>query len=418
MTGKEWRHIACALYAGGKHHAAIAAFLRAKCLGEDEAEFHREFAVTLWAAGDRDTAMAEMSRAHDRDKNSFPIAATMSNFLAALGEYEGAAKWLKHAISIDGTDHQARFNRALYLLTSGDWENGWKEYETRFDLFPMDFPAPSGVRLWRNNVSIDGKLIWVQGEQGVGDQIQFSRYIPWLQAQGASVILDCNSGIADFAAKADIITRHMDYAGKYTVPRHPVTQALPDYYIPLLSLPARHKTTQSNVPSSPNWFKKAAQAFDFPVRGKEGKKKIGLAWAGSKDHPGDHLRSMTLQQLLPLTGDDACEFYNFQVGPRAADIMECGAEPLINGLPIRMWMQTAVALRQMDALVTVDTGCAHLAGALGVKTFLMVSTEPDWRWGTAGEATPWYPSFKIIRQATRGDWVGVVRRVADEIAKL
>lgn len=417
MTGKEWRNIGCTAFASGKHHAAVAAFLRAECLGEDEAEFHREIAVALWACNDRDSAMAHMHRAHERDKNSLGIAATMSNFLAALGEYGGAAKWLKHALALDPKDHQARFNRAIYLLTTGEWEEGWREYEARFELFPLDFPTPN-VPLWRGNASLENKLVWIQGEQGIGDQIQFSRYVPWLQAQGASVIFDCNSGIADFAAKADIITRHMDYAGKFTVPRHPTTQALPDYYIPLLSLPARHKTTHANMPPSPNWYKKAASQFDFPIHGAEGKKKIGLVWAGSKDHPGDALRSMTLQNLLPLTGDDRCEFYNFQIGPRAQDILDCGADPLIHGLPIRMWMQTAIALRKMDALVSVDTGCAHMAGALGVKTFLMVSTEPDWRWGTEGETTPWYPSFKIIRQPARGDWASVVRRVAKELEAL
>ena len=417
MTGKEWRNVACTLYAGGNYFAAVAAFLRAQSLGEDDGEFHREFAVALWSANDRDSAMAQMHKAQEKDRGSFAIAATLSNFLAALGEPAGAAKWLSHALAITPDDPQARMNRALYLIASGDWERGWREYDARLDLYPIDFPG-NAIPIWKGNASIDGKLVWVSCEQGLGDQIMFSRYVPWLQAQGASVIFDSHGTLGDFSFAGDVITRTMGPAGKWKVPVHPATDRKPDYHIPLMSLPSRHRTTQANVPPAPKWYKVASEPFHVTLPGDESKKKIGLVWAGSKDHAGDHLRSMPLQSLLPITGDDRCEFYSFQVGERCLDIKNTGAEPLIRVLNLSNWMVTAACLRQLDALVTVDTAAAHLAGSLGVKTFLMLSTEPDFRWGMTGDTTPWYPSVNLIRQHARGDWARVVRRIATEIEEL
>jgi len=186
-----------------------------------------------------------------------------------------------------------------------------------------------------------------------------------------------------------------------------------------LSLASRHKTTQHNIPPAPNWYKKVASSFKLNLKGDEGKKKIGLVWAGAPNHPGDHLRSIPLEVLLPLTGNDQCDFYSMQAGKRVEDIKKCGAEPLIKQiLSLVLWPQTCAAMMELDALVTVDTACAHMAGSLGVKTFLMVSTESDWRWERDTETTPWYPSIKIIRQPSSGDWRGVVRRVESELEAL
>lgn len=413
MNGTEWRNVGCTLYASGNYQTGIAAFLRAQSCGEDCAEFHREFANALWASGDRTSALREITVASERDKRSFPVAANISNFLAAMGDYSGAEKWLKLANELKPDDHQARFNRSLYLLGSGNWEEGWPLYEARMDLYPMDFPD-TGIPMWRGGASLRDKLIWITSEQGLGDQIMFSRYIPWLEKQGARIILDSHAALADFSFESGVITRHIGFAGKFKVPLHPVTMKKPDYFCPLMSLPVRHRTTPSTIPPAA-WFKKVSSSYSVKLPGDESKKKIGLAWAGSKDHPGDKSRSMPLQALVPLTGNNDCEFYSFQVGEHAEDVSKLGAQPLIHTLPLRLWMQTAAALRHMDALVTVDTAVAHLAGSLGVKTFLMVSTEPDWRWGISGETTLWYPSVKIIRQTSTGDWPGVVRRVMTEL---
>lgn len=416
MTGKEWRQLALTLLASNSPAAAVAAFLRAHQDGENDAEYHREFSSALWALNDRDNAIKEIYKAQLLDKDSFNISFQIGTYLASSGDYRGSVKWLTHALKIRENEPQARFNRALWMLASGDWENGWKEYEARADLYPLDFPKPEGVSLWKGNASLDGKLIWVTSEQGLGDQIQFSRYIPWLRAQGAAIIFDSHAELADFSFAGDVFTRTMGPAGKWKVPE--IDGRKPDYYIPLMSLPSRHKTTKDNVPPPPNWYKKVASSFGVELE-PSARKKIGLVWAGHSSHPGDHLRSCPLEALLPMTGTPGCDFYVLQVGKRLEDIRRLGAEPLFSRiLSLALWPQTCSVLRQLDALVTVDTSVAHMAGSLGVKTFMMASTEPDWRWGGEGETTPWYSSMKIIRQKSRGDWGGVALRVCDELARL
>lgn len=407
LSGKDWRHIGCTLIASAKYATAVAAFLRARALGEEEAEFHRELAVALWHNDERDGAMREIFEATRKDPKNFAVAACVSNFLLALGEPAGAAKWLTHAIEIE-PDAQARFNRSLALLAAGSWSDGFSEYDSRFDLFPSDFPSQP-MPLWTGHENLHGKTIWVPSEQGAGDQIQFSRYVPWLASKGARVVYDSRPELARFSPAE--ITRAVGHAGKFAPPAA-------DFYCPLLSLPARHGTTLDNVPPAPRWYKEATRSR-LALAGAEGKKKIGLIWAGSKEHPGDHLRSMPFQYLLPLMTDIECEFYSFQCGEENKQITEAGAEPFIRRpLSLNCWEQTASALLALDALVTVDTGCAHLAGSLGVKTFLMLSTEPDWRWCSQGAKTPWYPSMMLVRQERRGDWGSVVRKVAGEVKAL
>lgn len=417
MDARDWRQLGLTLYASGKYTTAIAAFLRARALGESDAEFHRELASSFWSANDRDSAFREIFLAQEKDKNSYAIAFTIGNMMAESGNYAAAAKWLGKASELDPSESQARFNKSLYLLASGDWENGWKEYETRLEKYPLDFPAPANVPLWKNTAqSLDGKLIWVTSEQGQGDQIQFSRYMPWLRAQGAGIIFDSHAELADFSFAGDILTRTMGPAGKWKVPE--LEGRKPDYYIPLMSLASRHRTTPRTVPPPPKWYRKVAESFRVKIP-ESGKKRVGLVWAGAANHPGDNLRSMPIETLIPITANNDIDFFSFQIGKRATDIKDIGGEPLVkNILPLALWSQTCAALLEMDALVTVDTAIAHIAGSLGVKTYMMVSTQPDWRWGTEGDTTPWYPSIKIVRQKSRGDWRGVVRDVAQELELL
>lgn len=421
MNGAEWRQTGVTLLSSANYHAAVAAFLRARALGETGTKFSCELAIALWQLGDQDNALGELFRAAEEDRNSFDLAITVARFLGERGEKAFSARWLARALEIGSDDQklvaQARFNRAMAVLADGDWETGWKEYESRHDLYALDFPTPP-VPMWKGNASLDGKLIWVTSEQGQGDQIQFSRYVPWLRSLSAQIIFDSHGELCDFSFAGDVLTRSMGAAGKWKVPD--LDGRKPDYYVPLMSLAHRHKTTQKNVPPAPNWYRKLSSSFSVRLDGhQEGKKKIGLVWAGNPNHPGDAGRSMDLRNLLPLTGNADCEFYSFQIGKRAKDIEECGAEPLIRTiLPIAYWPQTAAAMLQLDALVTVDTACAHLAGSLGIKTLMMITTDPDWRWGMKDETTPWYPSMTIIRQPKKGDWRGVALRVAEEIARL
>ena len=414
MKAQDWRNAGLTQFASGNYHTAIASLLRARAKGEDSADFHAELALSFWRAGDRQSAMREIHAAQEREK-SFNVCATVAKFLSEEKDHAGSAKWLARAVELEPDNHEIRFHRALELLLAGDWEDGWPEYEARQLLYPTDFPS-TGVPVWKGE-PLTGKFLWVTCEQGLGDQIMFSRYLPWVRAKAASLYFDSHPSLADFSFGMDIPTRTMASAGSYKVPVHEVTQRKPDYTVSLMSLPLIHKTTPRNMLPPFDGYRIVSKPYSIKLNS-TGKKKIGLVWAGGSGHPNDAVRSMALQTLMPLTGNDNFDFYSFQAGEHAKDIEKCAANLLIKSLDLRTWMHTCAGLKHMDALVTVDTSCAHMAASLGIKTFVMMAWECDFRWGATGETTPWYPSMKLIRQERPGDWTGVVRRVMTELEEL
>jgi len=415
VNGRDWRNAGLTQYASGNYTTAIASLLRARAKGEDSADFHAELALSFWRAGDRTSALREIHAAQEREK-SFDVCVAVAKFLSEDKDHTGSARWLARAIELEPTNHEIRFHRALELLHAGDWGNGWSEYEARKAVYPTDFPS-TGIPVWKGE-SLSGKFLWVTCEQGLGDQIMFSRYLPWLRAKAASLYFDSHPSLADFTFGVDIPTRTMAAAGTYKVPVHDVTHRRPDYMVSIMSLPMLHKTTHRNMLPPFDAYRIVSKPYSVKLNGDADKKKIGLVWAGSKIHPNDAERSMPLQTLIPLTGDDRFEFYSFQVGDHGPDVEKCAAELLIKHLGLATWMHTCAALRQMDAVVSVDTACAHMAASIGIKTYAMLAWQCDFRWGAAGETTPWYPTMKLIRQERPGDWTGVVRRVMTELEEM
>ena len=415
MDARDWRNAGLLQFASGNYTTAIASFLRARARGETGANFHVELALAFWKAGDEQSALRELAAAQGIEK-TFEVCATVAKIMAETGDHEASVKWISRAIELQPDRRELRFHRAMQMLLAGDWLGGWQEYEARQEFLPMDFPA-TGVPLWKGE-PLGGKFLWVTYEQGMGDQIMFMRYLPWLRAKASSLYFDSHPELADFSFAMDIPTRTMAGAGSYKVPVHEATQRRPDYMIPLMSLPALHKTTPDNMLPPYPGFRIASKPYTVNLGGEPGKKKIGLVWGGNKNHPNDALRSMPFNELVPLCGDDRCEFYSFQANDRGEDIEKCGAELLVHRMSLRGWMHTCAALKHMDMLVSVDTACAHMAASLGIKTVMMLAQDCDYRWGGTGETTPWYPAMTLVRQERRGDWRGVVRKVMTELEEL
>jgi hypothetical protein len=173
-----------------------------------------------------------------------------------------------------------------------------------------------------------------------------------------------------------------------------------DFEVPLLSLPGLFGVTLDTVPKTVPYLDVSDPELPLP---REGRLKLGLVWAG-KTTPRD--RSVPLDDLVPLLGDPRYAAWSFQVGPRAADIQRLGADALITDLGPRLvdFAETAAILKQVDLLVTIDTATAHLAGALGVPTFLLLLYTSDWRWFDTGDQSPWYPNTRLFRQRRPNQW--------------
>ena len=268
---------------------------------------------------------------------------------------------------------------------------------------PRSFPQP----IWRGE-PLNGARILLHAEQGLGDSIQFLRYVPMVHAAGGKVILNVPSALARLAASVHgVDTLTIDEEIPPTFDRH----------CPLMSLPLAFKTTLDSIPSQtpyltvPEDALRAAKAHIGPTQ----KRRIGLVWSGNPKCTEDQIRSMPLSCFEPLLDLEGLQFFSLQLGPAAAQL--AAIQKPITDLrhAINDLADTAALMTHLDMIMTVDTSMAHLAGALAKPTWVLLPSAPDWRWLMDREDSPWYPTVRLFRQPTFGDWTSVIARVRHEL---
>lgn len=301
------------------------------------------------------------------------------------------------------------YERGYLKLLSGELAEGWRRYESRLRVprltrFTADLPQPR----WRGE-PFPGRTLLLRFEQGFGDTLMFVRLAPLVKALGGRVLLEAQPELADLVATCAGIDQVIPWGD----PLPPF-----DLHLPLLSLPGVLGIELEGIPASipyldipervPNreWLARVLAASGSCTR-------VGLGWTGSSAYRNDAARSIPPAALAPLAALPNVFWHGFQVGPQEAP-------PLPGFVSLAPWLgnfsDTAYALSGMDLVITVDTALAHLAGALGIPTFLLLPFGPDWRWLLGRDDSPWYPSMRIYRQAVPGDWSGVVTRVAADLA--
>jgi len=328
--------------------------------------------------------------------------------LKELDRFDDSAASHRRAYAHDPGHVEARWNEALMQLLTDDYEHGWAGYEWRWHKEPLirawrDFPQP----LWRGE-PISGRTILIHSEQGLGDTIQFSRYVPLVAATGARVI---------FEVQPPLLRLMQGLGGAEVIAR---SDALPDFdwQCPLLSLPLAFGTRIETIPADIPYLHAAADlARGWTQRlGAKRRPRIGLAWAGSTDHRNDHNRSIALAKFLPLLDVDA-DVVSLQKIVRPGEDALLALRGILNvGDALGDFADTAALVAQLDLVISVDTSVAHLAGALGVPVWLLVTHIPDWRWLIGRDDSPWYPSARIFRQDAARDWDAVVARVKRALA--
>ncbi len=310
----------------------------------------------------------------------------------------------REALRLDSGFDLARSNLGMMLLLRGDFAEGWQAYESRKTALEID-KTMSSPR-WAGE-DAEEKTVLVIAEQGLGDTIQFLRYLPLIKQRAGRVILMCRNELVALVRKAQCCDEVVALSAE--PPAH-------DYYIPMLSMA---RVFATDLDSIPPLVPLNASRDDTTFRIEDydgGKLNVGLAWAGSPVHTGDRKRSSGLAVLEPLTHVDNAQFFTLQVGPRlrelnelllspgAAEIADCSAHD--TGLAA-----AAGIMQQLDLVITVDTVIGHLAGTLGKPVWLLVTFAPDWRWLLGRKDSPWYPSVRLFRQPAPGDWPTVVERV-------
>ncbi len=397
-----------ALRALGRPGEAAENYRQASLLRPDFAGTHNNLGAALLALHRPAEAAAALREAVRLQPDYAEAWNNLGGALLAQDVPDAAVEAFRRATALDDSQVQARFGESLALLCQGRFKEGWAAYESRW-LDPRfredvrDYPVP----LWLNQPGQDvaGKTVLLHAEQGLGDTLQFVRYAPMLRALGARVVLEAQTpllpllhGLVDATIAEGA--------------------ALPpcDWHCPLLSLPHAFGTEIVTIPADVPYLAAPAPqlAAWAQALGPRLRRRIGLAFSGSPDHPDDALRSIPADLLRPLLALPQFEFHVVQKDVRPTDAEALRGVPNYSSAQTD-FAETAGLLAQLDLIVSVDTSVAHLAGAMGLPVWLLLQHAADFRWLRGRADSPWYPSVQLFRQADDARWEPVLAQVVEAL---
>jgi tetratricopeptide (TPR) repeat protein len=402
-------------------------------------------ALAMYIQGRFEDSLRDIERAHGLDPANAEICNHGGACLRRLGREEEALAWFDLALglrpdflvayrnkafalthlhrfaeafavydaikAIDPDDAKADFDASLVQLLTGNFEAGWAGREARskvpgLQIAHFGFSQPR----WLGKESIQGKTILIHTDEGLGDSIQFARYVPMLAALGARVILVVEDAVVPLMSGLSGISQCLPKS----------TNRLPafDFYCPMCSLPLAFETQLETIPAATPYLPVPAtsrlQSWENRL-GAGDALRVGLVWSGNPNHGNDYNRSIPLRALAPLL-DAGATFVSLQKDPRSEDKMILEQSDVLDLTHhLTDFAETAALASSLDLVITVDTSVAHLAGALGRPTWILLPYTPDWRWLLDRDDSPWYPTVRLFRQDETRDYGKVVGRVRDEL---
>ncbi len=379
---------------------AMASYGTAITLRPDYGPAHNNLGLVWQELGDYETAIACHDRALAIDPRNAFAHSNRGRALRAMLRLDEALASYNQALSCKPDFTEAVWNKAVVLLTQGDYEHGWRLYESRrVNTQAFGPPESFGALDWRGDHPLNGKTLLIHNEQGLGDSIQFCRYASMLADRGATVVL---------RVQPNLRTLMKSLAGVTNVISTEDTPPPVDFQCPLPSLPFSMGTRLDTVPAPIPYLQPSRNAqIEWASRlGRTRKPRLGLVWRGNPLHTNDHNRSITLADLLTIISE-ALDWISLQQGllEHEPDLLQRHGVMTL-GHDLRDFDDTAAICQQLDGVISVDTSVAHLAGALGVRTFLLLPFAPDYRWLIDRKDTPWYPTMTLLRQTRAGDWNG------------
>lgn len=445
-----WRKCADLLHALERSADAVEAYERALTLAPGEARTHVNIAAALERMGDPDRAAAHLRQAlllapgniaalkglaHMTLKLGAPLESlalleqatarapadpdllySTGNALMRCERYQEAADAYARVRELQPDHPRGLFAPAALLLMDGQYERGWAAYESRFRMKSFKANVPDVHRALWNGKPIGAKRLLVHVEQGFGDTLQFCRYLPLLRARTGE------------AAEITFLTEPA---------LHPLMKRLPgvdrvvhlqmtdvavgyDLQVPLLSLPHRLGTVLETIPAQVPYLQVPEGRERALPKSAHARLSVAFVWAGRPNHSDDRYRSIPLQRFEPLFEVEGVDFHSLQLGPRRGDLSAYLDRPHLfdHGDDLGDFADTAAILQAADLTISVDTSVAHLAGALGRPVWTLIPYGGEWRWLRGLETTPWYPTMRLFRQRTIGDWTGVIARVKAALRRL
>ena len=424
------------LFALNRHDEARAHYEKALALKPELAEAQNNLGHALQALNQIDAALACFARALAIKPDFAEAHNNWGNALQALNRHDEAIEHYETAIALKPDYAEAKWNKSLALLCLGRFREGWQLYEKRWrrkeavalpdfglplwsgrdDSAPRRRGIPRaraflGILFGRGDAAPAANLL-LQYEQGFGDAIQMLRYVPLLEQMGVRCWIQAPPALAALAQRSFPRAR-------VVAPTQCPAEA--EFRIPMLSLPLALKTySECDIPRAVPYLavdeeKKAAWAARLA---NQRECTVGLVWRGRPTHQNDHNRSVPLAILAPLFSRKDIQFVALQKGLTKAELGELAQHDnvtMVDG-ELDSFDDTAAAVSVLDLLISVDSAPAHLSGALGRPTWVLLPFSPDWRWSLARSDSPWYPTARLFRQESIDDWVGVIRDVGDSLS--
>jgi tetratricopeptide (TPR) repeat protein len=394
----------------GQIDESVASFRRALQLNSDSAEIYYNFANALFKLTDDIDGVIELCyravQLNPRFADAYNTLGSAFQQKLMLNEAMGA---YDRAIQFKPDFAEAHYNLAMALLKSGEFRRGWPEFEWRWKV-PSRPPPPTFSQPQWNREPLNDKTILLHAEQGLGDTIQFIRYASLIAQTGGHVVVKCATELSRLLQRATGVSQTIS-----------ATDQLPefDFHCSLMSLPFMFATELSSIPSAVAYLVPEPNLVEFwrtRVMQLKGGLKIGLVWAGNPQHKGDRHRSIALQNLWPITKSEGVTFISLQKfhGVKTPEQSQISLVDWTNDL--HDFADTAALIANLDLVIAVDTAVAHLAAAMAKPVWVMLPFSPDWRWMLNRNDSPWYPTMRLFRQSSSGDWNSVITQVFDALS--
>jgi len=355
-------------------------------------------------------AIAHLRQAVSLNANCAEAHSNLAAALRCAGHREEAVACCRRALELKPDLAEAHLNLAALLLLTGDFESGWHEYEWHWRTARYGGKPLAGPK-W-NGEPLDGKAILLHSKQGLGDTIQFVRYASLVKRLGAKVIVSCQDRLLPLLTglPVDRVVSETESPPAF------------DFHAPLLGLPRIFKTKLETIPADfPYLFADAKLVEHWRQRLHSiGGFKVGIVWQGNPHYDEDHGRSLRLSYFQPLASVPGVRLISLQKGPGTEQMAEPGGDFPVVDFQVELdragpFLDTAAIMKNLDLVITSDTAAAHLAGALGVRVWVALRKNPNWRWLLDRPDSPWYPTMRLFRQKTAGDWPGVFNEMAEAL---
>ena len=316
----------------------------------------------------------------------------------------------KKILKINPDFTEAKWNLAFIQLLKGNYKDGWKNHEIRKkrDKTKNDYLKLIEDKNWIGKENLKDKTIYILSEQGLGDYIQFCRYLPMLKNLGAKIIVNTPKSLDKIIRTMKVELTHIDELKEIKF----------DYNCLLLSLPLALNTTLETIPNETPYLFTPKDKKDYwkEKLGNKLRKRIGLMWNGNPENENNHNRSINLKKLIKLF-DLPYEFHSLQINHNKfeLEIIKKHENLFIHENEIKGFDKTAGLIESMDLIISVDTSVAHLSGALNKKVWILLAYTPDYRWLLNQENSPWYPSAKLYRQSKKANWDNVIENIIADL---